>query len=107
VVLKPGAQAGEKELIDHVRSTIAHYKAPKAVAVLDEMPKHPHEGGALVARRAGPYDCSVARSDAPPPIDWTDVREAADEMSRELRARLVKPLVGRPAGPDAGPPPSP
>jgi fatty-acyl-CoA synthase len=39
VVLKPGAQAGEKELIDHVRSNIAHYKAPKAVAFLDELPK--------------------------------------------------------------------
>jgi len=39
VVLEPGAQAGEQELIDHVRSVIAHYKAPKAVAFLDELPK--------------------------------------------------------------------
>jgi fatty-acyl-CoA synthase len=39
VVLKPGAQAGEKELIDHVQSKIARYKAPKAVAFLDELPK--------------------------------------------------------------------
>jgi fatty-acyl-CoA synthase len=39
VVLKPGTQAGEEELIDHVRSVIARYKAPKAVAFLDELPK--------------------------------------------------------------------
>ena len=39
VVLEPGAQAGEEELIDHVRSAIARYKAPKAVAFLDELPK--------------------------------------------------------------------
>jgi len=39
VVLKPGEVAGEQELIDHVRSKIARYKAPKAVAFLDELPK--------------------------------------------------------------------
>jgi fatty-acyl-CoA synthase len=39
VVLKPGEQAGEQELIDHVRSAIARYKAPKAVEFLDELPK--------------------------------------------------------------------
>ncbi len=39
VVLKPAAKAGEQELIDHVRSTIARYKAPKAVAFLDELPR--------------------------------------------------------------------
>jgi acyl-CoA synthetase (AMP-forming)/AMP-acid ligase II len=39
VVLKPGTQAVEQELIDYVRSIIAHYKAPKAVDFLDELPK--------------------------------------------------------------------
>jgi fatty-acyl-CoA synthase len=39
VVLAPGAQADEQELIQHVRSTIARYKAPKAVAFLGELPK--------------------------------------------------------------------
>jgi fatty-acyl-CoA synthase len=39
VVLRPGAQAGEKELIEHVRSRIARYKAPKAVTFLDVMPR--------------------------------------------------------------------
>ena len=38
VVLGPGKEASEEELIDHVKSTIARYKAPKAVAFLDEMP---------------------------------------------------------------------
>jgi fatty-acyl-CoA synthase len=40
VVLKPDRQAGEQELIDHVRSAIARYKAPKAVAFVDELPKN-------------------------------------------------------------------
>jgi len=39
VVLRPGEEAGEEELIDHVKSKIARYKAPKAVAFLDELPK--------------------------------------------------------------------
>jgi fatty-acyl-CoA synthase len=39
VVLKPGADAGEQDIIDHVHSAIARYKAPKAVAFLDELPK--------------------------------------------------------------------
>jgi fatty-acyl-CoA synthase len=39
VVLKRGAQVGEQELIDHVRSKIARYKAPKAVAFLDVLPR--------------------------------------------------------------------
>ena len=39
VVLKPGADAGAQELIDHVRARIARFKAPKAVEVLDELPK--------------------------------------------------------------------
>ena len=39
VVLKPGEKASEKEIIDHVKSTIARYKAPEAVAFLDELPR--------------------------------------------------------------------
>ena len=38
VVLKPDETASEQELIDHVKSTIARYKAPKAVAFVDELP---------------------------------------------------------------------
>jgi acyl-CoA synthetase (AMP-forming)/AMP-acid ligase II len=39
VVLKPGNEAGEQELIDHCRARIAHFKAPKAIEVIDELPK--------------------------------------------------------------------
>ena len=56
--------------------------------------------GATVRRAIVPGEIDFA---AEPPIGCTDVRDAVDEVSRELRARLVKPLVGRPAGGDAGP----
>jgi fatty-acyl-CoA synthase len=39
LVLKPGQEASEAELIDHVKSRIARYKAPKAVEFVDELPK--------------------------------------------------------------------
>jgi fatty-acyl-CoA synthase len=39
VVLKPGEQVGEQELIDHVKARIARYKAPRAVAFLEELPR--------------------------------------------------------------------
>ena len=39
VVLKPGRDVGEQELIDHCRARIARYKAPKAVEVVDELPR--------------------------------------------------------------------
>jgi fatty-acyl-CoA synthase len=39
VVLKPGRDAGEQELIDHCRARIARYKAPKAIELIDELPK--------------------------------------------------------------------
>jgi fatty-acyl-CoA synthase len=38
VTLKPGASATEEEIIDHVRGSIAHFKAPKAV-VFGDLPK--------------------------------------------------------------------
>jgi fatty-acyl-CoA synthase len=38
VELKPGAQATERELIEHCRASLAHYKAPKAV-VFGPLPK--------------------------------------------------------------------
>ena len=36
VVLKPNAQAGEIELIEHCRSRLAHYKCPRSIEFLDE-----------------------------------------------------------------------
>lgn len=39
VVLKPGAQAGESELIEFCRSRLAHYKCPRSVEFFDSLPK--------------------------------------------------------------------
>src|SRR5713101_5314895 len=39
VVLKPGAQAGETELIEFCRSHLAHYKCPRSVEFFDSLPK--------------------------------------------------------------------
>ena len=39
VVLKPGAQARESELIEFCRSRLAHYKCPRSVEFFDSLPK--------------------------------------------------------------------
>ncbi|MGV3757956.1 MAG: long-chain-fatty-acid--CoA ligase [Actinomycetota bacterium] len=39
VALVPGSGTGESELIAWVRDRLAHFKAPKSVVVLDELPK--------------------------------------------------------------------
>lgn len=39
VALRPGSSATEDELIAHVRARLAHFKAPKAVTVLDALPR--------------------------------------------------------------------
>lgn len=39
VVRKPGGTVGEDDLIDHVRSRIARYKAPKAITFVHQLPK--------------------------------------------------------------------
>src|SRR5579859_3449807 len=39
VVLKPGASVTEKELIDHTRERLAHFKAPHGVTFVNELPK--------------------------------------------------------------------
>ncbi|HEX5345948.1 MAG TPA: acyl--CoA ligase family protein [Pseudonocardiaceae bacterium] len=39
VVLRQGEQVEEDELIKHVKTKLARYKAPKAVEVVDELPK--------------------------------------------------------------------
>jgi fatty-acyl-CoA synthase len=39
VVLKPGAQANETELLEFCRSGLAHYKCPRSVEFLDNLPK--------------------------------------------------------------------
>ena len=39
VVLKPGQQAGEIELIEHCRLRLAHYKCPHSVEFLESLPR--------------------------------------------------------------------
>jgi fatty-acyl-CoA synthase len=39
VVLKPGAQASEAEIIAYCRDRLAHFKAPKSVELRDALPK--------------------------------------------------------------------
>jgi acyl-CoA synthetase (AMP-forming)/AMP-acid ligase II len=41
VVLKPGAQATEREVIDFMRENLAHYKCPKSVDFLQQLPRNP------------------------------------------------------------------
>jgi len=38
-VLKPGASASDRELIEFVRERLAHFKAPHAVTFVTELPK--------------------------------------------------------------------
>jgi fatty-acyl-CoA synthase len=39
VVMQPGASATESEIIDFARDNLAHFKAPKGVSFVDELPK--------------------------------------------------------------------
>jgi fatty-acyl-CoA synthase len=39
VVLKPGASASESEIIEFARGSLAHFKAPKGVSFVEELPK--------------------------------------------------------------------
>ncbi|HEV7679141.1 MAG TPA: long-chain-fatty-acid--CoA ligase [Candidatus Dormibacteraeota bacterium] len=39
VVLKPGASATESDIVDFARNALAHFKAPKGVSFVDELPK--------------------------------------------------------------------
>lgn len=41
VVLKPGAAASGPEIVEFMRSRIAHYKCPKSVDFLDAIPRNP------------------------------------------------------------------
>jgi long-chain acyl-CoA synthetase len=41
VVLKPGAQASERDIIDWMRERLAHYKCPKSIDFVEAMPRNP------------------------------------------------------------------
>ncbi len=48
VVLKPGEQATERDIIEYCKSRLARYKAPKSVEFVDALPKNP--GGKILKR---------------------------------------------------------
>jgi len=54
IVLRPGSQIGEAELIAHARGKIAGYKCPKTVDIVDEMP-HSASGKILRYKLREPY----------------------------------------------------
>jgi fatty-acyl-CoA synthase len=39
VVLKPGAKAGENEILDFCRSVLSHFKCPRSIEFLESLPK--------------------------------------------------------------------
>lgn len=41
VVLRPGAAATEREIIDWMRERLAHYKCPKSIDFVDTLPRNP------------------------------------------------------------------
>ncbi|MDN4588145.1 o-succinylbenzoate--CoA ligase [Xenophilus aerolatus] len=41
VVLRPGAAATERDIIEFMRENLAHYKCPKSVDLLDALPRNP------------------------------------------------------------------
>ena len=41
VVLKPGAEATENQIINFCRERIAHFKAPKGIEFVESLPKSP------------------------------------------------------------------
>ena len=42
VSLEPGMQAAPAELIDHVRSRLSHYKAPRKLHIVAKVPRAPN-----------------------------------------------------------------
>jgi acyl-CoA synthetase (AMP-forming)/AMP-acid ligase II len=48
VVLRPGAAASGQEIIDFIRSRLAHYKCPKSIDFVDTLPRNP--SGKLLKR---------------------------------------------------------
>lgn len=40
VVLRPGSEATEEEIVDHCRATLARFKCPREVVFVEQLPKH-------------------------------------------------------------------
>ncbi len=54
VVLKPGAHATEREIIDFMRARLAHFKCPKSIDFSDALPRNP-SGKLLKFQLRKPY----------------------------------------------------
>jgi fatty-acyl-CoA synthase len=54
VVLKPGAHATEREIIDFMRERLAHFKCPKSIDFSDALPRNP-SGKLLKFQLRKPY----------------------------------------------------
>ncbi len=60
VVLKPGANFSEADIIDYARTRIAAFKAPKSIDFIDELPRNP-SGKILRRELRAPYWDAVGR----------------------------------------------
>jgi acyl-CoA synthetase (AMP-forming)/AMP-acid ligase II len=54
VVLKPGVPATEREIIDFMRENLAHFKCPKSLDIVTELPRNP-SGKILKRTLRAPY----------------------------------------------------
>ena len=61
VKLKPGMEAGGRELADHCREYLAAYKVPRAVQIVDEVPVSPT--GKIMRRLLGDLDDGIRTID--------------------------------------------
>jgi 3-oxocholest-4-en-26-oate---CoA ligase len=52
VSIEPGADVTPEELVEHTRSRISHFKTPRAVTIVDEVPRAPNGKADYVAARA-------------------------------------------------------
>jgi long-chain acyl-CoA synthetase len=59
VVLRPGAQATEREIVDHCRPHLAAYKLPRSVRFVEDLPKT--STGKIMRRELGTLDRERAR----------------------------------------------
>ena len=81
VVLKPGQQASERELIDWMRERLAHFKCPKTVDFVDALPRNP-SGKLLKRLLREPY--------------WAGERAGShDQLRHRWRARVGVQVTGR------------
>jgi len=111
VVPRPGARIDERELIDSVKGVIDPYRAPKAVLVVDELPKTStgkiqknavrdkfaghYTAGPTPGRRLVEWESRDSRRDERPAPDRGDV-SLVDSGGRAHARRWTNRQSGRP-----------